>query len=96
MQMYNCRCSSSSLFQDPGFTRLAGSEAFPFLLIAGMLSFILYGQMHACSSHLRLPLVCEKKIFGITSDVSEGCREEFLDTNKKINYITRQKITRRI
>ena len=37
------------------------------------------------------------KIFlGVTSDVSEGCRKEFLETNKKTNYIARQETARQI
>ena len=31
-----------------------------------------------------------ENFLGITSDVSEGCRERFLETNKKTNYIARQ------
>jgi len=27
----------------------------------------------------------------VTSNISEGCRKRFLKTNKKTNYITRQK-----
>jgi len=36
------------------------------------------------------------KFFDVTSNVSEGCREGFLQTNKKTNYITRQKTARQI
>jgi hypothetical protein len=44
---------------------------------------------------LRLRLVCEKKKnLGVTSDVSERRREGFSDTNKKINYRTRQETAR--
>jgi hypothetical protein len=45
---------------------------------------------------LGLRLVHKKKIFCVTLDVSEGCREEFSDTNKKINYRIRQETARRI
>ena len=37
----------------------------------------------------------EENFLGVTSDVSEGCREEFLETNKK-NYISRQETERHI
>jgi hypothetical protein len=35
-------------------------------------------------------LVGEKKIFSVTSDMSEKCREWFLDTNKKITEPVRK------
>jgi len=37
-----------------------------------------------------------KNFLDVTSDVSEGCREGFLETNKKTNYIARQKTARQI
>jgi hypothetical protein len=37
-----------------------------------------------------------KIILGVTSDVSEEYREEFLETNKKTNYISRQETARQI
>jgi len=36
----------------------------------------------------------EMKNFYVTSDMSEGCRERFLETNKKINYIARLETAR--
>ena len=45
---------------------------------------------------LRGCLVDEVNFFCVTSDVSEGCRERFLDINKKINYTTYQETARRI
>ena len=36
------------------------------------------------------------KFFCVTSDMSEGCQERFLETNKKTNYITRPETERRI
>jgi len=37
-----------------------------------------------------------ENFLGVTSDVSEECREVFLETNKKTNYIARQKTARQI
>jgi hypothetical protein len=37
-----------------------------------------------------------KNFFYVTSDVSKGCRERFLETNKKTNYIARQETARQI
>jgi len=31
----------------------------------------------------------DENFLDVTSDVSEGCREGFLETNKKTNYIAR-------
>jgi hypothetical protein len=45
---------------------------------------------------LNKALVDDRKILGVTSDVSEGCWDEFLNTNKKTNYRTRQETARRI
>jgi hypothetical protein len=61
------------------------------LPLASYVSLLLY-----LVTLLRLRLVREKKIFGVTSDVSEVCREGFSDTNKKTNYRTRQDTARRI
>ena len=38
----------------------------------------------------------EEKFLGVTSDMSEGCREEFLETNKKTNYIAHKETARQI
>jgi len=38
----------------------------------------------------------DENFLGVTSDVSEGCREGFLETNKKTNYIARQETARQI
>jgi hypothetical protein len=37
-----------------------------------------------------------KNFLGVTSDMLEGCREGFLEINKKINYIARQETARQI
>ena len=34
----------------------------------------------------------DEKFLDITSNVSEGCREEFLKINKKTNYVARLKL----
>ena len=39
--------------------------------------------------------IVDENFLGVTSDVSEGCREGFLETNKKTNYI-RQETARQI
>ena len=36
------------------------------------------------------------KLALFTSDISEGCREGFFETNKKTNYIARQETVRQI
>jgi len=41
-------------------------------------------------------LIGDEKFLSVTSDVSERCRERFLKTNKKTNYIARQKTARQI
>jgi len=38
----------------------------------------------------------DEKILSITSNVSEECRERFLEINKKINYIARLETARQI
>jgi hypothetical protein len=38
----------------------------------------------------------DEKFLDVMSDVSEGCREKFLETNKKINYIARLETARQI
>ena len=38
----------------------------------------------------------DENFLSVTSDMSEGCREEFLETNKKTNYIARQETARQI
>ena len=37
-----------------------------------------------------------QNVLNVTSDVSEECREGFLETNKKTNYIARQETARQI
>jgi len=37
-----------------------------------------------------------KKKLSVTSNMSKGCREGFLETNKKTNYIARLKTVRQI
>jgi len=49
-------------------------------------------QTHAIKALFRWLI----KIFWVTSNVSEGCRERFLETNKKTNYIARQETARQI
>ena len=38
----------------------------------------------------------DENFLRVTSNMSEGCREEFLETNKKINYIVSQETVRQI
>jgi hypothetical protein len=38
----------------------------------------------------------DENFLGVTLDVSKECREKFLETNKKTNYITRQETARQI
>ena len=45
---------------------------------------------------LRACLDWDENFLGVTSNVSEGCRERFLQTNKKTNYIARQETARQI
>jgi len=47
-------------------------------------------------SRLGPVLIRDENFLGVTSDVSEVCRERFLKTNKKTNYITHQETTRQI
>ena len=48
------------------------------------------------SGRIRACFDWKRKFLGVTSDVSEGCREGFLETNKKTNYMVRQETTRQI
>ena len=60
------------------------------LFYEGSVFFVCYERR----ALFRASLDWEPKFFG--SDVSEVCREGFLETNKKTNYIPRQETARQI